>query len=65
MKERTSLEKKLSKAIYKYSFGKLTVEEADSKAAETIGNFIESSANSPSLAHKGVDWYAREIAKSV
>ena len=65
MKERSYLEKKLSKAIYKYALGKMTVDEATAKAAATIDIFVDSCNKSTSLAHKGVDWYAREIAKTV
>ena len=65
MKERTFLEKKLSNAIYKYAIGKLTVTEANILAAATINNFIDGCNKSSSLAHKGIDWYAREIARTV
>ena len=65
MKEKSYLEKKLSKAIFKYALGKLTVAEANAKAAATSDNFIDGCNKSTSLAHKGVDWYAREIAKTV
>lgn len=65
MKERSYLEKKLSKAIFKYALGKLTVAEANAKATATSDNFIDGCNKSTSLAHKGVDWYAREIAKTV
>lgn len=65
MKEKSLLEKKLSKTLYKYALGRLSVQEANELASATVGNFLEGCSESSSLAHKGLDWYAREIVRSL
>ena len=52
------LENDLSEALIKFSSGKLNSNEANKIACSTIKNIdFENSA----LAHKGVNWYARQI----
>ncbi len=53
-----SLENELSNALYKFSYGRLTVKQAEMRAAEVMKNF---DATNKGLAHKGINWYAKQI----
>lgn len=53
-----SIENELSKALYKFSYGKLTVKQAEMHAAEVMKNFDKTNEG---LAHKGINWYAKQI----
>jgi len=62
--ERNSMEKKFAKAIYKHSLGRVSVEEAKILAPSAVNKFLKGCESSQALAHKGLDWYAKEMAKS-
>lgn len=61
--EKYSLENMLAEAIFKYAVGKVTIEEAKQIADDRIEDFRENCKTSSSLAHKGIDYYAREIVR--
>lgn len=56
MQEKLTIENELFKALLKFSFGKLTVEQARKKAKEIAPNF-----NFKKLGHKGLNWYVRQV----
>ena len=58
-KDLDSLEKDLSLALVKFSDGKLNIKQSKILAKVAIKN-IDFSLNS-ALAHKGINWYAKEI----
>ena len=60
-----TLEKKFAKAVYKYSLGKISIDEADSMSDLYVKQFLKNCETSPTLGHKGIDWYAREIVKGL
>lgn len=57
-KKRYTIESELTKAFMQFSFGKLTVTEAKKKAAVAAPNWDSSNET---LAHKGLNWYAKQI----
>ena len=58
-----TMEGELTKALLRFSFGKLTVEEAKEKAAIAVKNW---DPTNEALAHKGLNWYAKQlIAKMI
>lgn len=63
--DRTPMEKQFSKSLYKHSLGKITVREAEMMAPTYVDRFLKGCETSQELAHKGIDWYAKEIAKSL
>ena len=63
--DKNSMEGKLARAIYKNAFGKVSITEAQEIAENAIDNFIAGCKESSSLAHKGLDWYAKEIVKTL
>lgn len=58
MREELTIENELQKALLKFSFGKLTAEQARDKAKEIAPNF---DFNNAMLGHKGIVWYARQV----
>lgn len=62
---RNPMEKKFAKAIFKYSLGRVTVNEAKKMAPSAVEKFLEGCKTSYVLAHKGLDWYAKELAKNL
>lgn len=62
--ERNSMEKRFAKALYKHSLGKVSVEEAEGIAPSAVNKFLKGCESSQTLAHKGLDWYAKEMAKN-
>lgn len=56
--EKYTIESELTNALLRFSFGKLTVEEAKNKAAIAAQNWDSSNEM---LAHKGLNWYAKQI----
>ena len=57
-----TIEGELTKALLRFSFGKLTVEEAKEKAAIAAKNWDSSNE---ALAHKGLNWYAKQIVANM
>lgn len=53
-----TIENELAKALYKFSFGRLSVEQAETKAAEVMLTF---DPTNEALAHKGINWCAKQI----
>ena len=60
-----TVESEMAKALYKYSFGRLTVKKAKETAAKFAPVFEEESKKNEVLAHKGVNWFAKEVLKVV
>ena len=57
-----SIQEELAKALYKFSYGRLTVEQAEERAEIVMKNF---DPQNEGLAHKGINWYAKQILKSM
>jgi hypothetical protein len=53
-----TIESELTNALLRFSFGKLTVEEAKEKAKVAAKNWDSSNEM---LAHKGLNWYAKQL----
>lgn len=59
--KKCTIESELTNALLRFSFGKLTVDEAKEKAAVDAKKWDSSNE---ALAHKGLNWYAKQsIAK--
>lgn len=56
----TTLENELTTALFRLSFGKLSIKEARNKATHLAKNI---NLNDDIVAHKGVNWYAKEVLK--
>ena len=54
------IESEIAKALIIFSNGKLTPDQARAKAAEVAPNF---DLENEMLAHKGLNWYVKEILK--
>ena len=63
--ERNPMEKKFAKSLFKYSLGRVSAEDAERMAPSSVEIFLEGCKTSQTLAHKGLDWYAKEIAKNM
>lgn len=57
-----SIQEELAKALYRFSYGRLTVVQAEKRAEEVMKNF---DTQNEGLAHKGINWYAKQILKSM
>lgn len=57
-----TIQGELAKALYKFSYGRLTVEQAEKRAEEVMKNF---DPQNKALAHKGINWYAKQILKNM
>ena len=53
-----TIEGELTKALLRFSCGALTVKEAKEKAAIAAKNWDPSNT---ALAHKGLNWYAKQL----
>ena len=53
-----TIQDELAMALYKFSFGRLSVTQAEEKAEEVMKNF---DLNNEALSHKGINWCAKEI----
>ena len=62
--ERYSMEERFAKILYKYSLGKVSMEEAEGIAPSAVNRFLKCCESSQTLANKGLDWYAKEMAKN-
>ena len=57
-----TLENELATALFRLSFGKYSVVEAKEKASRLVKNI---DFDNDMIAHKGVNWYAKEILKKM
>ena len=48
----------LALALFRYSYGRLSVAEAEKKAKEVAPNLIK---NMDKYGHKGLTWYAKQL----
>lgn len=55
------VEKELATALYRFSYGRLSAQEAAEKA-HVIAPKIDTS--NPMIAHKGINWYAKQVLKA-
>jgi hypothetical protein len=53
-----TIEGELTNALLRFSFGRLTVDEAKEKAKAAAKNWDSSNE---ALAHKGLNWYAKQL----
>lgn len=60
MTEQYTIESELAKALVRFSCGKISTEEAKAKAKEVASNF---DLSNEMLAHKGINWYAKQLLK--
>lgn len=56
--KRYTMEGELTNALLRFSFGRLSVDEAKEKAKIAAGNW---DSTNEILAHKGLNWYAKQI----
>ena len=57
-----TFESELTNALFRLSFGKLTYEQAVEIAKKAAPNF---DMNNEALSHKGINWYAKELLKTM
>ncbi|MBQ4058349.1 MAG: hypothetical protein IJD40_05400 [Lachnospiraceae bacterium] len=62
MMRASTIENELANALFRLSFGKLTVKQAQNKSKEVASNF---DIDDDMLAHKGINWYAKEVLKKM
>ena len=60
-----TIESEMVKALLLFSFGRLSYSQASEIAAKAAPIFCEESEKNEVLAHKGVNWYAKELLKVV
>lgn len=60
--KRYTIEGELTNALLRFSFGKLTVDEAKEKARIAAMNW---DSTNEILAHKGLNWYAKQIVSKL
>lgn len=53
-----TLENELAIALFKFSYGRLSVTEAKETAKKVLPNYDTSNEM---LMHKGLDWYAKQL----
>ena len=49
----------LARALVRFSYGRIGIEEADAKAAVAAKYYLES--DNEALRHKGINWYAKQM----
>lgn len=52
------IEKELSLALFRFSYGRLTVAQAAEKAKEVAPKLV---SNCDKIGHKGLNWYAKQL----
>lgn len=57
-----TVESELANALFRLSFGRLTYAQAAEKASKVAPKF---DVNDEVLAHKGINWYAKELLKKM
>ena len=55
-----TIERELAKALYMFSNGRITIEQALIKAAEMMPSI---DLTNEALSHKGINWIAKQILK--
>lgn len=58
----STIENELANVLFRLSFGNLTFKQAQSKSKEVANNF---DIDDYMLAHKGINWYAKEVLKKM
>ena len=53
-----SIESEIAKALFRFSYGRISLEAAKAKAKEVAPNF---DSDNKVLAHKGINWYAKQL----
>lgn len=53
-----TLESELALALFRFSYGRLSVAQAEKKAKEVAPYY---DMNNKALCHKGVEWYAQQL----
>ena len=56
------VEKELSAALFRFSYGRLTVKQAEDKAKEVAPKLIE---NCHHFGHKSIIWYAQQLLAAI
>lgn len=63
VQQKLTIESELVKALVRFSFGRLSVDEAKEKAIVAAKNW---DSTNEALAHKGLNWYAKQLlAKNI
>lgn len=57
-----TVESELALALFRLFFGRLTYEQAEEKARIAAPKL---DLNNEALAHKGINWYAKELLKKM
>ncbi|MBR0167371.1 MAG: hypothetical protein IJQ08_01725 [Synergistaceae bacterium] len=64
-KKMRTIETEMIKALVMFSYGRVSYEKAAVIAAKTAPIFYEASRKNKTLAHKGLNWYAKELLKVI
>lgn len=65
MERKYTVESELIKALVMYSYGRVNYEKAAEVASKAALIFEEEAKQNIPLAHKGVNWYAKELLKVI
>lgn len=65
LKRVRTVETEMVRALVLFSYGRVSYEKATAIAAKAAPIFCEESKKNEILAHKGVNWYAKELLKVV
>ena len=60
-----TIESEMTKALVMFSYGRVGYAKASEIATQAAPIFDEESKKNEVLAHKGVNWYAKELLKIV
>ena len=60
-----TIESEMIKALVMFSYGRVNYEKALEIAKKTAPIFYKASSKNKVLAHKGLNWYAKELLKVV
>lgn len=60
-----TIESEMAKTLFKYSYGRLTVNESKELASRFAPVFEKESQKNTVLAHKGIAWFSKEVLKTV
>lgn len=64
-KKMRTIETEMIKALMMFSYGRVSYEKASVMAAKVAPIFYEASKKNKTLAHKGINWYAKELLKVI
>ena len=62
VQQKLTIESELAKALVRFSFGRLSVDEAKEKAIVAAKNW---DSTNEALAHKGLNWYAKQLLAKI